>query len=153
MNAQNLAGAILGDEQRIVGAIQTGAQWEVWMQVELAILLMSNGVQCAREAPYVPATFPATHLDCLAWDGQTRFPIEMKVESATNAGRALIAAVLKDQVKLRGYVDPTVPLTRWVLSIAYSGVAKAALGQMAADPTYNAAAFDGQTIRLLIMTV
>jgi hypothetical protein len=94
-----------------------------------------------------------TRLDCLASDGRTRFPIEMKVESATNAGRALLAAILQDRAKLAGYVDPTATLTRWVIGIAYSDVAKQGLAQLAADPSYRAVAVDGPTIRLLVMTV
>jgi len=150
MDAQDLARWVLADEPRIVAAIATGAQWEIWMQVELAIVLSGNGIQIAREAPYVPATVPVTRLDCLASDGRTRFPIEMKVESATNAGRALLAAILQDRAKLAGYVDPTVTLTRWVIGIAYSDVAKQGLAQLAADPAYRAVAVDGRTIRLLV---
>ena len=44
MRNVDLQALILSDSNRIATAISTGAAWEIWMQVELAILLRSVNV-------------------------------------------------------------------------------------------------------------
>jgi hypothetical protein len=69
MTNQNLLALILGDEVRITQAITTGAAWEVWMQVELVVLLLQAGLQAARELPYPPPN-STWRLDIGAQDSQ-----------------------------------------------------------------------------------
>src|SRR5262245_16533935 len=118
---------ILADTSRIVSAISVGAAWEVWMQVELAILLRNDGKQVAREVPY-PRPFDSLMLDLLAQDsGGDRYAIELKCESATNAGtaagRPLMTALQQDAAKIRNY-DVESLAAKWAVGIAYSSFAK-----------------------------
>jgi hypothetical protein len=64
------------------------------MQVELIILLRNQGIQAAREVPY-PMN-PNWSLDALAQDNQGQYAIELKVESATNAGVQLLQSAQQD---------------------------------------------------------
>ncbi len=86
MNNVQLQNLILNDSERIAAAISTGAAWEIWMQVELVLILRAAGVQAAREVPYPPPN-ERLSLDVLAQDNDGRYAIELKVESANNSGR------------------------------------------------------------------
>jgi hypothetical protein len=123
MTANDLLGLILLDSQRIATAISTGAQWEIWMQVELAVLFRDAGFQVAREVPYPPPV-DSLRLDLLAQDpGGSRYAIEMKVESATNSGLTIVAGLENDLVKIGRYNVEGLT-EKWVVGVAYSAVAK-----------------------------
>ena len=150
MNNQNLLNLILGDQARIVEAISTGAAWEIWMQVELIILLRQAGVQAAREVPY-PAPNQNLRLDALAQDNQGQYAIELKVESANNAGAAVLASAQQDIVKIANYPAPN-PGARWVVAIGYSVPANNALQGFANIPANNAI-YNVNNIGVLVVTV
>lgn len=123
MTANDLLGLILGDSQRIATAISTGAGWEIWMQVELALLFRETGFQVAREVRYPPPV-DSLRLDLLVQDPiGSRYAIEMKVESATNSGAGIIASLENDLVKIGRYNVEGLT-EKWVVGIAYSNVAK-----------------------------
>jgi hypothetical protein len=136
MNNVGLQNIIFSDNQRIVIAITTGAGWEIWMQVELAILLRVNNIQAAREVPYPPPN-DNLKLDILAQDNAGIYAIEMKVESATNAGAAIINAINQDRLKIANYPPPN-PGARWVVGIGYSNAALNAMQVFASTPDNNA---------------
>jgi hypothetical protein len=133
MNNQDLSNMILGDEARIAEAISTGAAWEIWMQVELIILFRRLGIRAARELPY-PAD-SKLRLDVLAQDNGGQYAIELKVESATNAGTALLSSVQQDIDKITAYQAPA---ARWVVAIGYSADAKSALQACSENAANNA---------------
>jgi len=118
MNNVQLQNLILADAQRIVEAIQTGSGWEVWMQVELTMILRTNNIQAAREVPYPPPN-QAQKLDIIAQDQFGMYAIEMKVESATNAGAQIINGINADRAKIANYPQPN-PGARWVVGLGYS---------------------------------
>jgi hypothetical protein len=123
MTANDLLGLILSDSARIATAVSTGAQWEIWMQVELAVLFRGAGFQVAREVPYPPPV-DSLRLDLLVQDPDgSRYAIEMKVESATNSGGAIIAGLENDMVKIGRYNIESLA-EKWVVGVAYSAVAK-----------------------------
>src|SRR5204862_6790555 len=99
MTTAQFAGYVLSDEPRMVNAVGVGgAAWEIWMQVEMAVVLHASGLQVAREVPY-PAPSPLK-LDALAGDAAGKYAIELKVESATSAGKAVLDGVVADRAKL-----------------------------------------------------
>ncbi len=149
MNVNQLANMIIVDRARIASAITTGAAWEIWMQVELVVLLVAAGVQAAREVPYPPPNGNLS-LDVLAQDNAGRYAIELKVESANNSGAALLTAAKADMTKIQNYVPN--PGARWVVAIAYSGVARKALSGFAGDPTNNAIYQEADSIGVLVAT-
>ncbi|MDF2399409.1 hypothetical protein DNK59_21295 [Pseudomonas sp. TKO26] len=128
MKNTDLSHLILNDHARIEAAISTGAAWEVWFQVEFLILLRSVHVAAAREVPY-PAPNQALRLDVLAQHNVENYAIELKVESATNAGNKLLAETQKDIDKLTQYTDPVA--ARWAVALGYSDVAKRGLRDFA----------------------
>jgi hypothetical protein len=121
MNNVEFSQLILNDHARIEKAITTGAAWEIWFQVECVVLLMNAGLQAAREVPY-PRPHQAMHLDVLARHDLEDYAIELKVESATNAGKKLLPEVKKDILKLEKYSASV--HARWVAALAYSDEAK-----------------------------
>lgn len=151
MTNQNLLALILGDEVRITQAITTGAAWEVWMQVELVVLLLQAGLQAARELPYPPPN-STWRLDIGAQDSQGQYAIELKVESATNAGAALLNSVQQDIVKIPNYT-PLNPGARWVVGIGYSSQARGAMYAYASSPANHAIYNEVNSIGVLIVTV
>lgn len=151
MNAVGLNTLIMNDAARIVTAITTGAAWEIWMQVELAILFRGANMQAAREVPYPPPN-GTWRLDCLAQDAFGSYAIEMKVESATNAGAAIITAVNQDRVKIANY-PAQVPGARWVVGIGYSMAAINAMNGFALVPANNAIFNHANGIGVLISAV
>lgn len=151
MTNQNLLALILGDEVRITQAITTGAAWEVWMQVELVVLLLQAGLQAARELPYPPPN-STWRLDIGAQDSQGQYAIELKVESATDAGAALLNSVQQDIVKIANYT-PLNPGARWVVGIGYSSQARGAMYAYASSPANHAIYNEVNSIGVLIVTV
>ena len=153
MNNTDISNTILHDAARITSAIETGAAWELWAQVELHILFRQlPGVSVARELPY-----PASNqtLDFGLAEQAGRYAIELKVESATNAGTALIHAVETDITKIAAYgTGDGVPLTRWVVAVGYSDAAKGALAAFVATRPAGSAIYSAQNlIGVLVATV
>ncbi|MBD2629256.1 hypothetical protein [Trichormus variabilis] len=150
MNNMDLSRYILAETGRITQAITTGAAWEIWMQVELIILLRNQRIQAAREVPY-PMN-PNLSLDALAQDNHGKYAIELKVESATNAGVQLLQSAQQDVNKIRNYPAPH-PGTRWVVAIGYSADARNAL-QIFANVVGNNAIYNmAQNIGVMVVTV
>jgi hypothetical protein len=124
---------VRGDQKRIVDAITTGAQWEVWMQTEMGVLFVSQGMQAARELPY-PPPHANLSLDLLVSQktGES-VAIELKAESATNAGQAggrpIKAALEADWEKI-GHYDCQGLKNRWVCTVAYSSTAKMKIDEL-----------------------
>jgi len=129
MNEKDLVNLVLGDHERIATAVSAGAAWEIWMQVELLMLLQAQRVQCAREVPY-PSS--AQKADILASHNGVNYVIELKVESATNAGPGIAVAVSADIQKLKRGRWPT-GYALWVCAIAYSVTGREALKKLAPD--------------------
>lgn len=151
MNNVQFGQLIFGDSGRIVEAISTGAGWEVWMQVELVLILRAARLQAAREVPYPPPN-QAQRLDCIAQDNQGRYAIELKVESAVNAGAQIINAINADRQKLQNY-PPQIPGACWVLAIAYSVAATQAMQNYANNPGNNSIFANQNGLSVLIATV
>jgi hypothetical protein len=151
MNNAGLQALIFGDSARIVEAISTGAGWEIWMQVELALILRAGGLQAAREIPYPPPN-GGLRLDVLAQDNAGAYAIEMKVESATKAGAAIVNAINADRIKIANYPQPN-PGARWVVGIGYSNVAVQALAAFVNSPANNAIGAYANGIAVVIATV
>ena len=152
MNNVNLQNLILADCDRIAQAISTGAAWEIWMQVELVLILRAAGVQAAREVPYPPPN-QRLSLDCRR-AGQCR-PLRHRIEGG------------KRQQFRRGdhewhqpgsrasslLFPPHNPGARWAVGIGYSVAALNALAQFAGNPA-NAAIFGHRGgIGVLVATV
>ena len=157
MNNKEVSDMILSDASRLVQAIETGAAWELWLQVELQILFrQTKGVSVGREIPF-PAPYASQSLDFLLGVGAASFAIELKVESATNAGNALMTSLATDIAKIVNFkLDLGVALSRWVIAIGYSSVARASLAGITKKlPTGATAAIynETQSIGVLIVTV
>jgi len=150
MTNVDLKNFILTDEARIVTAISSGSAWEIWMQVELWMILFNQKLQVARETPY-PAPYGALHTDLFARDNAGQYVIELKVESATNAAITLMGTITTDMNKISVYVPN--PGIRWVVGIAYSDLGKSKMQAFAAVPANRAIYAVGQTIGVLIVTV
>lgn len=151
MNNVGMQNLIFNDAPRIVEAISTDAAWEVWMQVELVLILRGGGLQAAREVHY-PAPNAQLVLDAIAQDNQGRYAIELKVESATNAGAAIIAGINADRVKIALYPAPN-PGARWVVGIGYSAVAVNAMQAFAQNIANNSIYAYHGNIGVLVATV
>jgi len=151
MNNLGLQNQILADSPRIVEAIQTGAAWEVWMQVELVLILRAAGLQAAREVPYPPPNGQLL-LDVIAQDNAGGYAIELKVESAHNAGPFVMIGVNADRQKLMLYPQPA-PGARWAVGICYSNVAVQSMVQFANNQANNAIFNYQNNIGVLVATV
>ncbi len=156
MTQVELCNYILEDHQRIVGAITTGSAWEIWMQVELILILRAKNIYGAREVPY-PSPHSGMRLDAILRDQNENYAIEMKVESANNSG-AFTAGIQYDITKIQNYhADPQdPPITfRWVIGIGYSFHAKSSMAYYAQNLANNAVYRDGGDtgIGVLIVTV
>lgn len=151
MTNQDMINLILGDSARVTTAISTGAAWEIWMQVELIILLRQASIGAAREVPY-PSPYDRLSLDTLAQDSKGgRYAIELKVESANNAGTFLYS-VSKDVAKLQFYQAPNLT-ARWVVAMAYSSPAKTSLQNYANVQKNNALYGTNGAIGVLVIAV
>jgi hypothetical protein len=151
MNNVGLQNLIFADAPRIVEAISTGAGWEVWMQVELALILRGGGLQAAREVHYPPPNAQLI-LDVIAQDNAGRYAIELKVESATNAGAGIINGINADRAKL-AYYPPQNPGARWVVGIGYSAAAVRAMDAFVQNGANNAIGAYHGNIGVLVATV
>lgn len=129
MTPDDIIIVVLGDEQRIVDAVTAGAGWEIWMQVEFVLLARARDWRVAREIPYPNGGYI---LDFLLGDWQQRYAVELKVESATNAGKAVLKGFLADVEKLRVYHTDELA-GRYALGIAYSDEANKAMEAYAGD--------------------
>ncbi|PMY30649.1 hypothetical protein C1Y35_31250 [Pseudomonas sp. GW456-L14] len=150
MKNTELSHIILSDHSRIEAAISTGAAWEVWFQVEFLMLLRAAHLGCTREAPYPPPN-GTLHLDVLASQGVEIYAIEVKVESATNAGNKLLAETRKDIEKIAKYAEPVE--ARWVVSLAYSDVAKRSLRGFTVENSGHAIYHEASAIGCMIFSV
>jgi len=150
MKNTELSHIILSDHSRIEAAISTGAAWEVWFQVEFLILLRAARLGVAREVPY-PEPNETRRLDVLASQGVKSYAIEVKVESATNAGDKLLAKARKDIVKLAKYTEPVE--ARWVVALAYSDEAKHMLHGFTVENSGHAIYNEAGSIGCMIFSV
>jgi hypothetical protein len=119
---------VLSKSDRIQNAIQSGAGWEIWLQIELAGWLRQHGCQVAREAPYGDGQ----DLDILASKNGIAVAIEIKVEGAATAVAGFIPAVRTDVQKIQGYNAFPVD-ERLVLAVAYGGYARRTLQDYGRD--------------------
>lgn len=124
---------------QLAGAVSTGAQWEVLAQTLIGSKLLEAYGVIGREIPY-PGTRESADIG-FSYEGK-HYLIELKVESATNAGqfagKSLLTAVSSDVEKLRTYTDPRHTLVRWVLCIAYSRASKEKMREMLDDGMFTA---------------
>lgn len=146
MTSEELLNLILGDSARIAAAIETGAQWEVWMQVELAVLLSNAGLQVTREVHY-PAPLNLLTLDILASDAEGHsYAIEMKAETGSQAGQAgrkpIMTVLESDVAKIKSFSIGSLR-ARWVVGIADSTTAKKRFAEYAAQ--YPGVVITGQS--------
>ena len=148
MTPQDLIIALLGDEPRIAEAVSAGAGWEIWMQVEFVLLARARGWGVARETPYPDSS---AVLDFILMEWEQRYAVELKVESATNSGRAVVKAFIGDVVKLRGYKVPRLA-ARYAVGIGYSDQAAHAMEEYAKAGD-NRAYGRGRAIAVLVETV
>ncbi|HET7868479.1 MAG TPA: hypothetical protein VFL86_29045 [Burkholderiaceae bacterium] len=115
-------------------AVGTGAQWEIFAQSIIADHLKANGQGgAAREIKYPGSAKKSVDI-AFGWKGAC-YLVELKVESATNAGvfagETLKDAITADKIKLAAFdTDAFVEGTdlsaggKWVVAIAYSAKAK-----------------------------
>lgn len=146
-----LQNIIFSDSERIVAAIGSGGPWEGWMQVELTCILRANGIQATREVPY-PVPYNAQRLDILGQDGGGMYAIELKVESATNAGSALMVGLNEDRCKI-AYYNQLNPGARWAVAIGYSSAALNAMQTFFNTPGSNSVFAINGGIGVLVATV
>ena len=162
MEPSDFAGAILRGEQSMVEAISTGAQWEVWLQVELLRVWMKGGNGAgAREVQY-PAPLTRYHADLVLSDHDSLYVIELKVEGGGNrrgggAGNAtaFFQAMNNDVIKLQSFQSGPVgmgdrKLVKWAVGIAYSTqVKEAATTWQSQKVLYQS----GSTIGVVVVSV
>ena len=144
---------IAANHARIASAIECGSGWEIWFQVEMAILMRGTGRNVARELPYPNTT---SRLDLGV---QERLPngnvesygIEIKVESANEtAGGAFMRGIQADITKILAYPPQN---GRWVIGIGYSVPAKQAMQACAGNPANHAIYHNTPTIGILVVSV
>ncbi len=144
---------LMHESEIIANAISIGAQWEVWMQVEFAIIVRKTGLGVARELPYPPPN-QSQKVDCAIRDGEKIIAIELKVESATNAGQAaglpIETAIENDIAKIRHF---TTASDKWVIGIAYSEPVKNRFRDYAICPGNNSIYGENNGVGFLIKTV
>ena len=151
MNNVQLQNLIFADSARIIQAITTGAAWEIWMQVELVLILRAGGLQAAREVPYPPPNANLS-LDLISQDNAGRYAIELKVESANNAGAGIMNGINTDRAKIALYPQPN-PGARWVVGIGYSVAAVQAMQAFAQNVNNNAIYAYQNNLGILVATV
>lgn len=123
MTQNELCNFFINRSATIANAISTGAGWEIWAQVDFILAVRANlpGYSGAREVPY---PWSKKKLDVLVGSNESRYAIEMKVESAASSAPFNIK-LLQDVAKIQAYVtDDGLPLARWVVGIGYSVPAK-----------------------------
>lgn len=149
MDPQYLITAVLGNEPRIVQAITAGAGWEVWMQVEFVLMCRDRQWQVAREVPYPQGNQVLDFLVSAAFGERTA--VELKVESANNAGRAALRLFQNDVAKLANY-NCDMLVDRYAMGIVYSDQAKQAYNEYS-EQTVGAVYQTGQNIGVMIQDV
>lgn len=149
MTPQNLINALLGDEPRIISAITSGAGWEIWMQVEFVLLCRERDWQVAREVPYPQGNQRLDFLLSAAFGESSA--VELKVESATNAGQQVLQGFQNDVAKLQNYQTEFL-VDRYALGLAYSGEAKHAFRNYAGQGNHRTYEV-GQAVGVLVQSV
>ena len=152
MNSNNLAKLIIDQEPYIKQAIATGGAWEIWMQVALTLhLINKGGFQASREVPYLNNR--SLKLDILLHDKLgNKCAIELKVESATNAGEKVISNIKKDVTKIAKYTQKGL-VERWVVGITYSAKAASDCARYAQANQRTTTFKTGKNIAVLIVSV
>jgi hypothetical protein len=151
VNNVQLQNLLFADSARIIEAITTGAAWEIWMQVEMVLILRAGGLQAAREVPYPPPNANLS-LDVISQDNAGRYAIELKVESANNAGAGIMNGINTDRAKIALYPQPN-PGARWVVGIGYSVAAVRAMQAFAQNGANNAIYAYQNNLGILVATV
>jgi hypothetical protein len=151
---------ILGISGRIKQAVTAGAQFEIWMQVELYLLLLENRIAVARELNYADNR---RSLDLLIGNGQGDYAaVELKVQSGGPGGliggKPRIDAVEDDIRKVREFKDVTltrgpggtVPVVaRWVVAIVYGVEPKQRLRELGQH--FNTLSGEGHGILVMVI--
>ena len=109
--------------ERIKSAMDTNAQWEIWLQVELAIYLKSKSGLVVREQRYDSSK---KSLDILCKLNTRGYAIELKTESLkTNltSGMTMVQALLSDKSKLEKH-----PLIKTLASIGCNSLTSLVIG-------------------------
>ena len=128
---------VMSQAAKFAQHIATGAAWEISAQTDIASALTEQKGTSGREMKY-PDSQQAVDL-AFALNGRI-YLVELKVESAQNAGdfagKSMNAAFTADKNKLAGFDlnaflqgSGLEPGGKWVVVIAYSGVAQAAMQQ------------------------
>ncbi len=129
MKEKEFLNLVLQLAEQFTMGVNSGAQWEIYAQVVICGKIMSTfGVQ-GRELNY-PGSKESVDI-AFALQG-IPYLIELKVESATNAGqfagRALTTAMSDDMNKLKSFDMENAK--RWMLCIAYSASSKEKLKEL-----------------------
>lgn len=143
-----LAALILASSERIACAMSSGAGAEIWLQVELALLLCEQGASVERQLCY-PAPRQRWHLDLWAELQGQLLAIELRVENAANSGSMLLNQVHQELAKLV-YFTPVPIEGRWVAALAHSSAGRAALKRFSGDPDNHGHYFEQADLGLLL---
>lgn len=129
--ATKLIGGILNwtvsYKTRILAAMNTNAQWEIWLQVEMSIYLKGSGNIVIREQRYDDSR---KSLDILAKMGSRAFAIELKAESLQTgrvSGATMYQALSLDKKKLEenGLLKKVKDMNCTELSLIVIGIGQA----------------------------
>lgn len=125
--AVKLAGEILNwtakESERIKRAMGTGAQWEIWLQVELALGLKATASLVVREEKYDSS---AKSVDLMCQVVNRAFAIELKTESTKTglvSNMTMLKALKSDKAKLLGN-----PLAQKVNQMGCTSLSALAIG-------------------------
>ncbi len=128
MNASDLTDLILNLSDRIVRAVTTGADWEIWLQVEIALALEEKGITVTREVKY-PSNFN-WQLDFLVGVGLDLCAIELKVQSALGRALELWSGIDSDLTKLDNFNLQNMKINKWAVGVAHNKEGQEALEQI-----------------------
>ncbi|MBD9504313.1 hypothetical protein M2D07_030695 [Pseudomonas sp. BGr12] len=109
--------------ERIKSAMDTNAQWEIWLQVELAIYLKSKSGLVVREQNYDASR---KSLDILCKLNTRGYAIELKAESlktGLTSGMTMVQALLSDKSKLEEN-----PLVKTLISFGCNSLTSLVIG-------------------------
>lgn len=164
MTITDLQNILLTNSDRISIAISTGAQYEIWLQVEMMIMMRMAKVSVARDVPY---PIPNQHLDldmllgeCIIQTEKNglqtidnkRYAVELKTESPMNSGKGLLKNLQTEMVKIAAY-NTRFLAARWIVGIAHSSEAKNALSTYARDANNHAIYNELNTVGFFIVSV
>ncbi|WP_296228631.1 hypothetical protein [Ralstonia sp. UBA689] len=131
MIVQFIEGFFRANAARMAAATASGALWEIWLQVEFALAMQQNNISFAREVPYGDGTKRTVDFIVRPPQQEPFYAIEFKIESPTNAGKAIAARLLTDVEKLKNYAHG--PLAgKFAIAVAYSAEGHKALTEAAA---------------------